>query len=115
VAAAVLVAARAAGKVAGVLAFAPLGGLRFRQAAGLAATLLPMSSLALLLQHDVARLYPSFGQDLAAVVLGAVIVMELAGPLAAQWGFRFAGEAAPQPRPSPPAKGAVPGAAGQSR
>jgi Kef-type K+ transport system membrane component KefB len=87
--------ARAVGKVAGVMLFAPLGGLRFRQAAGLAAALLPMSSLALLLQHDVARLYPSFGQDLAAVVLGAVIVMELAGPLAVQWGLRFAGESAP--------------------
>ena len=115
VAAAVLVAARAAGKVAGVLAFAPLGGVRVRQALALGATLLPMSSIALLLQHDVARLYPEFGQQLAAVLLASIVVMELAGPLAAQWGFRFAGEAAPQPRPSPPAKGAVPGAAGQSR
>ena len=115
VAAAVLVAARAAGKVAGVLAFAPLGGVRVRQALALGATLLPMTSIALLLQHDVARLYPEFGQQLAAVLLASIVVMELAGPLAAQWGFRFAGEAAPQPRPSPPAKGAVPGAAGQSR
>lgn len=115
VAAAVLVAARAAGKVAGVLAFAPLGGVRVRQALALGATLLPMSSIALLLQHDVARIYPEFGQQLAAVLLASIVVMELAGPLAAQWGFRFAGEAAPQPRPSPPAKGAVPDAAGQSR
>ncbi len=91
-----LVLARTAGKFAGVLLFAPLGGLRLRQATGLAATLLPMSSLALLLQHDVARLYPSFGQDLTAVVLGAVIIMELTGPLAVQWGLRFAGESAPE-------------------
>jgi Kef-type K+ transport system membrane component KefB len=95
--------ARAAGKFAGVLVFAPIGGLRLRQAAGLAAALMPMSSLALLLQHDVSRLYPSFGQDLAAVVLAAVIVMELVGPLAVQWGLRLAGESAPEPVAAPPA------------
>jgi Kef-type K+ transport system membrane component KefB len=100
------VAARAAGKFAGVLLFAPLGGLRLRQATGLAATLMPMSSLALLLQHDVARLYPSFGQELTAVVLGGVLVMELAGPLAVQWGFRFAGESVPEADRAP--AGAVP-------
>jgi hypothetical protein len=95
------VLARAAGKFAGVLLFAPMGGLRLRQAAGLAATLLPMSSLALLLQHDVARLYPSFGHDLTAVVLGAVIIMELLGPLAVQWGLRFAGESEPEATRAP--------------
>jgi Kef-type K+ transport system membrane component KefB len=115
VAAAALVAARAAGKVAGVLAFAPLGGVRLRQALALGAALLPMSSIALLLQHDVARLYPEFGQQLAALLLASIFVMELAGPLAAQWGFRFAGEAAPEPGAAQPAKGAVAGAAGQSR
>lgn len=99
--------ARAAGKVAGVFLFAPMGGLRLKQATGLAATLLPMSSLALLLQHDVAKLYPSFGQELTALVLGAVIVMELVGPLAVQWGLRFAGESAPE-APRVPA-GAVAG------
>jgi Kef-type K+ transport system membrane component KefB len=115
VAAAALVAARAAGKVAGVLAFAPLGGVRVRQALALGAALLPMSSIALLLQHDVARLYPEFGQQLAALLLASIFVMELAGPLAAQWGFRFAGEAAPEPGAAQTAKGPVPGAAGQSR
>ena len=115
VAALVLVAARAAGKVAGALAFAPLGGVRLRQALALGVTLLPMSSIALLLQHDVARLYPEFGQQLAAVLLASIALMELAGPLAAQWALRFAGEAAPQPLAAPSAKDAVPGAAGQPR
>jgi NhaP-type Na+/H+ or K+/H+ antiporter len=89
------VAARAAGKFVGVLAIAPAGGLKWRQAVGLGAVLLPMSSLSLLLLHDVARLYPEFGADLTAVVLAGVIVMELAGPVATQWGLRFAGESAP--------------------
>ncbi len=90
-------AARAAGKFLAVVAIAPIGGMKWRQSAALGAALLPMSSLALLLLNDVSRLYPSFGQNLAAVVLASVIVMELAGPVATQWGFRFAGEAAPEP------------------
>lgn len=102
------VAARAAGKLAGVLAFAPLGGVRVRQALALGATLLPMSSPALLLQHDIVRLYPDFGQELAAVVLAALVVMELLGPLAVQWGLRFAGEAAPAPNGAPERPAAAP-------
>jgi Kef-type K+ transport system membrane component KefB len=111
--AAAFVAARAAGKLAGVLAFAPLGGVRLRQALALGATLLPMSSLALLLQHDIARLYPEFGLQLAAVVLASLVVMELVGPLAVQWGLRFAGETEPG-ADAPPARPAAM-AAGTSR
>lgn len=112
--AAAFVAARTAAKFAGVLLFAPLGGVRVRQAIALGATLLPMSSLALLLQHDVVRLYPEFGQSLAAVLLASVIVMEIAGPLAVQWGLRFAGETPPEPVPMA-ARPAVPEAVGAAR
>ena len=91
------VAARALGKVVGILAVAPFGGLRMPQVVGLAAVLMPMSTLALLLQHDIAKLFPEFGRDLGAVIVGGVIIMELLGPLAVQWGLRHAGEAAPEP------------------
>ena len=57
-AAAAFVGARIAGKFVGVLLVAPLGGLRLRQSVALAAALLPMSSVALLMQHDIARLFP---------------------------------------------------------
>jgi Kef-type K+ transport system membrane component KefB len=87
--------ARAAGKVTGVVAVAPIGGLRMRQAMGLGAAVLPMSSLALLMLHDISRLFPAFAEQLAGVVLGAILVMEIAGPFAVQWGLRFAGEALP--------------------
>jgi Kef-type K+ transport system membrane component KefB len=90
------VAARLIGKGLGVLLIAPLGGLNARQVIGLAATLLPMSSLALLLQHDIAKLFPGFGKELAAVVIGAVIIMELVGPLAVHFGFKLAGEDHPE-------------------
>ncbi len=91
-----LVGARAAGKMTGILAIAPMGGLRMRQAIGLGATVLPMSSLALLMQHDIALLFPQFGRDLSAILLGATLMMEFAGPFLAQWGLRFAGEALPE-------------------
>jgi Kef-type K+ transport system membrane component KefB len=95
------VAARAIGKMAGVLAFSPLGGLRMRQAVALGATLMPMSGLALLLQHDVSRVYPQFGQALAATIIAGVIIVEFVGPLLVQWGLKFAGEAAPDPVAAP--------------
>ncbi|MGE5616521.1 MAG: cation:proton antiporter [Bacillota bacterium] len=91
------VAARVVGKVVAVFVVAPLGGLRAKQVAGLAATLMPMSSLALLLQHDIAKLFPEFGRDLAVIVIAGVLVMELVGPLLVQFGLNLAGEAAPEP------------------
>jgi hypothetical protein len=72
-----------------------MGGLRMRQAAGLACALLPMSTLALTLQHDVVRTFPEFGAQLTAVFLSALIIMEIVGPIATQWGLKFAGETAP--------------------
>jgi Kef-type K+ transport system membrane component KefB len=94
------VAARVLGKVLGIALIAPFSALRPRQVVGLAATLLPMSSLALLLQHDITKLFPEFGQDLAPVVIGGVILMELIGPLAVQFGFKLAGEAHPDEGPA---------------
>ncbi|HEX4764591.1 MAG TPA: cation:proton antiporter [Usitatibacter sp.] len=91
------VAARFAGTVLGVLVVAPMGGLRPRQAIGLGLALLPMSSIALLLTHDIARLYPAFDRDLAPIVMGAIIVMEVVGPLAVQLGLRIAGDTVPEP------------------
>jgi Kef-type K+ transport system membrane component KefB len=95
--------ARALAKIVGVFVVAPFGGLRRGQVVGLAAALMPMSSLALLLQHDITKLVPEFGADLAVVVLGGVIVMELIGPLAVHFGLKFAGEAAPEAVPAPAA------------
>ena len=96
-AAAVAVAlARAAGKMLGVLVVAPFGGLRMRQTVGLGLALLPMSSLTLLLQHDIARMYPEYGLKLQAALVGAIIIMEIVGPVAVEAGLRLAGDTVPQ-------------------
>jgi Kef-type K+ transport system membrane component KefB len=91
-----LVLARAAGKFVGILAVAPIGGLRMRQAVGLGAVMLPMSSLALLMAHDIGKIFPQFDADLGATFIAAIIIMEIAGPLAVQWGLRLAGETLPE-------------------
>jgi len=96
-----IVAARAGGKFLGILLVAPIGGLRMRQALGLGCALLPMSTLALMLQHDVAKNFPGYGQDLTAVFLAAVLIMEIAGPILVQWGLKLAGEAEPEPATAP--------------
>ena len=87
--------ARAAGKWVGVMLSAPLSPLPWRQTACLGVALMPMSGMALLLMHDIATRYPQFGEQLASVLLAAIVVFELAGPLALQWALRQAGDVKP--------------------
>ncbi|TAN52253.1 MAG: sodium:proton exchanger, partial [Betaproteobacteria bacterium] len=98
VAGGVLVAARFAGKALGVLALAPLAGLPLRKASLLAFALTPMSGVALVLVHDTARLYPQFGPALAAILVAAIAMLELLGPLLAHFALVRAGEAADEGR-----------------
>jgi Kef-type K+ transport system membrane component KefB len=90
-----LVTVRMAGKFLGALLFAPLGGLRMKQGIGLGLALTPMSTLALLMQHDIGRLFPGFENDLGAIFLGAILIMEIVSPFAVQYGLRLAGETLP--------------------
>jgi len=97
VAAIAYVAGRAAGKFLGVMLLAPVSGLRLKQSVGLGLCLMPMSSLALLLQHDIARVYPAYAAAMSGVVVGAIIVMEIAGPIAVHFGLKLSGESMPDP------------------
>jgi Kef-type K+ transport system membrane component KefB len=84
---------RFAGKAVGVLALAPLVGLEWRKGVLLATALVPMSGLAVVLVHQTAVLYPEIRASVAPVVLAAVVMLELAGPVATQFALRRAGEA----------------------
>jgi len=84
------------GKALALLIFGRLSGIRPGGAGLLAIALLPMSGLAVVMVRDTVSLYPSFGRELAAVVLSAVVVLELLGPLATQFALRRAGEARPE-------------------
>ena len=84
---------RFAGKAVGVLALAPIVGLEWRKGVLLATALAPMSGLAVVLVHQTAVLYPEIRASVAPVVLAAVVILELAGPVATQFALRRAGEA----------------------
>ncbi len=86
---------RFAGKALALLAFGPLSGIRPAGASLLAVALLPLSGSAVVVVRDTISLYPAFGRELAAVVLSAVVILELIGPIATQFALRRAGEAHP--------------------
>ncbi len=88
-----LLAIRSAAKYFGGWISALRGGLAPAKAAWLGVGLLPMSSLAVLQAYDVSELYPNFGDDIVAIILGAVLVMELLGPILTQFALRRVGEA----------------------
>lgn len=86
--------ARFVGKSIGVLALTYFSGARRGAAGLLCLALTPMSGLAISMVHGTSELYPEFGARLAAIVLSAVLILELIGPVAVQFALRRAGEAA---------------------
>lgn len=96
VAGGVLVAARLAGRGVAILALAAKSELPVRKASLLALSLAPMSGVAITMLHDTAAFYPRFGSELAAVVVSAVLMLEVLGPLLAHFALVRAGEAAPE-------------------
>jgi Kef-type K+ transport system membrane component KefB len=91
--------ARLAGKMIGLTMFAPLSGMQPRRGALLAVGMLPMSAIAVVMVQGASALYPEFGARLSAIVLSAVVILELVGPLATQWALTQAGETAAAVRP----------------
>jgi Kef-type K+ transport system membrane component KefB len=89
------IVARFLGKALAIVAFARASGISQVASAWLAVALVPMSGVAVVMVRDTVTLYPSFGAELAAVVLSVIVILELAGPLATQWALRRAGEARP--------------------
>lgn len=92
---AAFIVARFLGKGLAILAFGRLSGVRPGGAGLLSLALLPMSGLAVVMVLDTAAMYPAFGGELAAVVLSAVALLEIAGPIATQYALKRAGEADP--------------------
>jgi len=90
-----LIVVRFLGKALALLLFGRLSGVRPGGAGLLAIALLPMSDLAAVMAHDTAALYPAFGKEVSGVVLAAVAILTLLGPLATQFALRHAGEARP--------------------
>jgi Kef-type K+ transport system membrane component KefB len=92
------IVARFVGKAVAIYAFSRATGLRRRGAGLLSVALLPMSGLAVVMLHDAQSLVPGLRQELAAVVLASIAILELAGPIATQFALRRAGETRPEPQ-----------------
>lgn len=75
-----LIVARFVAKLVGVLAFAKPSGINAKQGVALGLSLSPMSTLAYLLVDDTYTLYPNFDPTLRAVVMCAIVVLQLVGP-----------------------------------
>jgi Kef-type K+ transport system membrane component KefB len=89
------IVARFVGKGLALVALGRLSGVRPASAGLLTLALMPMSGLAVVMVLDTAAMYPAFGGELAAVVLTAVALLEILGPVATQIALRRAGEADP--------------------
>lgn len=89
----VYILARFVGKAIGVLSLAHFSGIRPGSGGLLCLALTPMSGLAIEMMHGTTSLYPEFGAKLAPIVLSAVLLLELIGPVAVQFALRTAGEA----------------------
>ncbi|MDP1718643.1 MAG: cation:proton antiporter [Burkholderiales bacterium] len=88
----VYILARFAGKSIGVMSVTYFSGARAGSAGLLCIALTPMSSTALAMVQGTAVLYPEFGAKLSAIVLSAVLILELLGPIAVQFALKQAGE-----------------------
>lgn len=88
-----MVAVRMAGKSAALLLIGPASGLSLRQTALLGTALTPMAGVALGMAQTVADIYPDFGAQVTAIVVFAVAVLNLIGPVATRFALRAAGEA----------------------
>jgi Kef-type K+ transport system membrane component KefB len=88
--------ARLAGKALGTIIPSRLGGLPLQRGVLVTLALQPLSATAVVLVLDAAALYPDDGGQLTAVVLSAVALLELVGPLAVQFALQRAGEAHPE-------------------
>lgn len=89
---AALIAARFAGKALGVLALASWSGMALRKAWLLSLALTPMSGIAVVMVQQTAGHYPEFGALLATIVISAIAMLELLGPLFARFALVRAGE-----------------------
>ncbi len=90
------VGVRFVGKTLGLLILAPFSSLSFRQTSLLGLTLVPMAGMAIGLTDSLSSLYPVFSQELTAIVLGSVTILETVGPILTEFALKRAGEISPE-------------------
>ena len=86
------VAARSAGKLLGARLGAQLGGFSAMRGYNTGFTLMAQAGVAIGLAATLAGEWPAGGRMIETIVLGAVVVFELVGPLAIRFGLVRSGE-----------------------
>ncbi len=76
-----MIAARILAKLIGVLTFAKPSGINVKQGVALGLALAPMSAFAYLLVENTYNLYPDFDPQLRAIMLCAIVILQLFTPL----------------------------------
>lgn len=99
VAALALVAARALAKSVALIGLAPWARASLRQGVALSIASMPLSATALVLLGALAQVAPEPAREALPIIVTSVAVLELLGPLAAQWALRLAGEVDRKVRP----------------
>jgi Kef-type K+ transport system membrane component KefB len=94
-----LVGARLAAKGIAVVLFSHWAGASLKQGIALAITLTPLSATVLVMLSELQNIVPELGATVAPIILTAVALLELLGPIAVQFGLRLAGDLGPS-RPS---------------
>ena len=89
---ATIVIARFVGKWVGLSLFAHAGPLGLGGGWNLTLVMQPLSGAVLVSTLGLTGNYPEVGASLAAALMLALAVLELLGPIAAQWGLKRAGE-----------------------
>lgn len=87
-----LVGARFAAKGLAVMLFSRWAGASLRQGFALAITLTPLSATVLVMLSELQNAVPELGAKVAPIILTAVALLELIGPIAVQFGLRLAGD-----------------------
>lgn len=90
-----LAAARTLAKWLATGLAARASGLAYRHSFRLGLALMPMSGLSLMLAVDISRFDPAFNEPLAGILLPAIALCGLLGPLATHFSLVQSGEAAP--------------------
>jgi len=87
------IAIRFVGKSIGVFLFAKISRLTQQQAWSTSLALIPMAGVALGMSFMLTNLNPELGTLLVTIVSAALAILNLIGPIIAQWAFLKAGEA----------------------
>jgi Kef-type K+ transport system membrane component KefB len=87
-----LILSRGLAKGVSVLLLARASRLGLRQGFALAVTLTPLSATALVMLSDLMRVLPALGGSVAPIIVTAVAVLELLGPIAVRMALSYAGE-----------------------